>query len=1247
MPPADGVQSKLTYRTQQKIEAFFTGGAARITRDGLHVVCACNDEVKVVLLATGAVVRTFAGDGEPITAIAVAPDSRTAVIASRSLSVRVVDILTGSTTRTFKPHTSPIADMAIDASGGFVATASADRTIKVWDLQGGFCSHSFKGHSGVVHRVLFHPKQLLLFSGGEDSEVRVWDLVTKHCTAVFKSHMSAVTSLALSHDGWVLLSGGRDKVVTLWDLRTSAKVSTLPVYEAVEGLVVLPAGREFPGISQEDVLARVGGAAGNGGAPPAGSKQDVFWGCHGGRDRDGERQACQGGWKERRSRVHASVGWILEGRSGALAAAAASKGIKKTVFFATAGDKGLVRLWRSDSGACVHSTAPEGAVASAATEFTDLALVPGDEGSLMVTTADARLLFYQPAPPTTPGGPSLLAQSKQLIGNIDEVTDLRFIGPPAAPTHLAVATNSESVRLYRLDTLSCTSSWVGHKDIVLCIDACHTAAGLSLGVSGAKDNEVRVWDGGSGRCLGTGVGHVGAVGAVAFARRAPRFVVSAGADKLLKVWDIAPVVEGMAVAGGGEAAAAPLALRASAAVSAHEKDINAVAVAPNDAIVATASQDRTVKLWKLPALLPLKTLRGHRRGVWSVQFSPVDQAVVTGSGDKTIKLWSISDGACLRTFEGHGASVLRACFATVGTQLLSSGADGLLKLWSVSTGECVSTFDEHEDKVWAMTTAGVHESMLATGAGDSTVAIWSNVTADDAEAALAKEDELVEQEQALQNALVDGDFSTAANLAFTLKHPGRLLDAIQRATAAGARAEAAAAAAAVVEDAQQQQQQQQGTSSSARGNGISSGSAGGGGASSSSSAAAAATGRGGDSASGQGQQQRLLSGLVRAMSPADLKTALEYCREWNTRAKHCHAAHAMLRAMLQHHKPEALLDVPGVSDLLNALEVYSTRHYSRVSQLMRSSFLLDYTLGAMKVLAPTSVLQGEEEDEQTVTHFAPATHPATTQHQLPSGAAAAASSAPTDASEQQPAPAAAANGRQAGGGDDDASDDLELDSDLAAFDEDEESGGGGSEDDGASPAAGTNGHAGSSSAEGDSDDEMDAEGGGSPPAQRQQESEEEGHGVGGSEGEGDGFLSSSSSEGEEEQRPVAVVATPESSKKTPSRQAAAAAPATPLARSTGKHKAAAAAVATPVSTPGRPQHSSSTGKKGKGAVGGTGEKSNGQKSKSQQSPVAAAVTAVAAERAVSEAKKPRKKKAVSAAVSEPPAKRKTGSRLNL
>lgn len=52
---------KASYRPRAKLEQFYTGGAARVTRDGRHAVCACGDEVKVVHLATGAAVRTLAG----------------------------------------------------------------------------------------------------------------------------------------------------------------------------------------------------------------------------------------------------------------------------------------------------------------------------------------------------------------------------------------------------------------------------------------------------------------------------------------------------------------------------------------------------------------------------------------------------------------------------------------------------------------------------------------------------------------------------------------------------------------------------------------------------------------------------------------------------------------------------------------------------------------------------------------------------------------------------------------------------------------------------------------------------------------------------------------------------------------------------------------------------------------------------------------------------------------------------------
>ena len=67
-------------------------------------------------------------------------------------------------------------------------------------------------------------------------------------------------------------------------------------------------------------------------------------------------------------------------------------------------------------------------------------------------------------------------------------------------------------------------------------------------------------------------------------------MASVGADKLLKVWDLIPFVDAPA-----SSASAPL--RVTAAVVAHDKDINSVTVAPNDSLLATGSQDKTAKVW--------------------------------------------------------------------------------------------------------------------------------------------------------------------------------------------------------------------------------------------------------------------------------------------------------------------------------------------------------------------------------------------------------------------------------------------------------------------------------------------------------------------------------------------------------------------------------------------------------------------------------------------------------------------------
>uniref|UniRef100_A0A383VI50 U3 small nucleolar RNA-associated protein 13 C-terminal domain-containing protein n=1 Tax=Tetradesmus obliquus TaxID=3088 RepID=A0A383VI50_TETOB len=898
---SEQLQPKAVYEPVTKLEPFYTGGAVRVTRDHKHLACACGDEVKVLDVATGTVTKTLPGDSEPITALAISPDCRSLIAASRSLSVKHWDWASGECKRTWKPHRAPVADMAIDASGGYLATGSADRAIKVTDLAGGFVTHHFTGHGGIVLRVLFHPKQLLLFSSCDSGEVRVWDLVTKSCMHSLKGgHISAVPALCLSPDGWHVLSGGRDKVACVWDIRNGARVSTVPVFEGLEGLAVLPLGSAFPGVAAADAITS--------------------------------------------------------------SSSSSKAGAKRPLFFATAGEKGVIRIWRSDTGTCVYThqgssssvlqqgpgkggrkvaaaaAAAGDAAAAAGSEFVELVLLPGGKG-LMAATGDARLLFFHPEAGAAGAAAGSLRLTRQLIGNHDEITDLTFLYSgsssssssaqlsetaaaadgsnaegltssagltlqPGEPRRLAVATNSHEIRLFDLADASCVGSCVGHRDIVLCLDAVRPAAGVELLASGAKDCEVRVWDPSSGACLAVAAGHVAAVTAVAWSKaksKGGRYLASGGADKLLKLWDTSKLVAAAAAAAGDDGAAPQqqVAVSTLAAVAAHDKDVNALAFSPNDALLATGSQDKTIKLWRLPSLVLAATLRGHKRGVWDLAFSPVDQVLLSCSGDRLVKMWSVSQGSCLRTFEGHTAGVLRCCFLTAGTQVLSAGADGLLKLWDSRTGADSATFEGHEDRLWGLSaSAAPGESLVATGGGDARVVIWRDATAAKAAEAEAAEESLVLRQQELSNALADGDYAAAARLAFQLRHPGRLLEVLRR------------------------------------------------------------------QPGGPGAALAALQGLVGQLAPDELATALSYCREWNTNTRNAHLAQVLLQAVLKSHSPEQILEVPGSRELLDGLLAYSQRHAARLDRLMRSTFLLDYTLAASQVLLPEHELEQQQQDGQ-------------------------------------------------------------------------------------------------------------------------------------------------------------------------------------------------------------------------------------------------------------------------------------------
>src|SRR5258708_30736667 len=103
----------------------------------------------------------------------------------------------------------------------------------------------------------------------------------------------------------------------------------------------------------------------------------------------------------------------------------------------------------------------------------------------------------------------------------------------------------------------------------------------------------------------------------------------------------------------------------------HSDDVNTVVPSPDGGLLASASKDKTIKLWDPHTGEHLMTLEGHSSSVMSVAFSPDGGLLASASGDKTIKLWDPHTGEHLRTLEAHSSEVVSVVFSPDGGPLTS------------------------------------------------------------------------------------------------------------------------------------------------------------------------------------------------------------------------------------------------------------------------------------------------------------------------------------------------------------------------------------------------------------------------------------------------------------------------------------------------------------------------------------------------------------------------------------------------
>ncbi|MBG1259790.1 NACHT and WD repeat domain-containing protein, partial [Nostoc commune] len=113
----------------------------------------------------------------------------------------------------------------------------------------------------------------------------------------------------------------------------------------------------------------------------------------------------------------------------------------------------------------------------------------------------------------------------------------------------------------------------------------------------------------------------------------------------------------------------------------HKERVNSISFSDDGKTLASASADKTVKLWDAATGRVIRTLKGHTNSVNSISFSDDGKTLASGSADKTIKLWDVATGRVIRTLKGHTDYVNSISFSDDGKTLASASADKTIKLW--------------------------------------------------------------------------------------------------------------------------------------------------------------------------------------------------------------------------------------------------------------------------------------------------------------------------------------------------------------------------------------------------------------------------------------------------------------------------------------------------------------------------------------------------------------------------------------
>ncbi|XP_038670525.1 notchless protein homolog 1 isoform X1 [Scyliorhinus canicula] len=118
-----------------------------------------------------------------------------------------------------------------------------------------------------------------------------------------------------------------------------------------------------------------------------------------------------------------------------------------------------------------------------------------------------------------------------------------------------------------------------------------------------------------------------------------------------------------------------------ARLTGHQALINEVCFSPDTRLIASASFDKSVKLWDGRTGKYLASLRGHVSAVYQIAWSADSRLLASGSSDSTLKVWDVKTRKLSVDLPGHADEVYAVDWSPDGQRVASGGKDKVLRIW--------------------------------------------------------------------------------------------------------------------------------------------------------------------------------------------------------------------------------------------------------------------------------------------------------------------------------------------------------------------------------------------------------------------------------------------------------------------------------------------------------------------------------------------------------------------------------------